>query len=463
MKKHTSLRGPRGRGGDHRRSLLHEHARAPRPSTAPKHRAVHRPGVHGPRVAGAVPASSASSPSGTATRRAPARELDALNQVLEAVKAANPDLIVNVLEVPFADIFNKCETDVATGGGPDLFIAPNDSLGFQAREGVLADLDAASSPTSSANTTEIAVDGSKVDGKLYMVPESLKAVALNYDTAKIATPPATTDELLAGVKDGSIKVGFFGPGRRITTSGGGRPSAASSWTRTASASPTPPVSRCLPVRGRPPGRPARPSYAELRRHGQRASRRATSTSSSTAPGPRRLQGRRPDLGVAPMPAGPVGPAAAADRCRRLVHQPQPRKDLDLAVDFALAMTDEAAQQIFVDVAGHIPANTEHHHHRSDHAGLLATRSPPASRARRSSSSTTSGATSATPGSSSSRPVPTRSRPSPTRAPRWTRPTASSRSSARDLERQRASHRSPAGASSRPAMPIRAPSRDPRRR
>jgi arabinogalactan oligomer/maltooligosaccharide transport system substrate-binding protein len=35
-----------------------------------------------------------------------------------------------------------------------------------------------------------------------MVPESLKAVALWYDSAKVATPPATTDDLLTAVKGG---------------------------------------------------------------------------------------------------------------------------------------------------------------------------------------------------------------------------------------------------------------------
>jgi len=136
-------------------------------------------------------------------------ELDALNEVLATVEAANPDLKVTVLEVPFADIYNKYNADAATGAGPDLFIAPNDSLGFQAREGVIADLDAALAGKLDGKT-ETAVNGSMVDGKLYMVPESLKAVALFYDGASLTTPPATTDALLAGVKDGSIKAGFFG-------------------------------------------------------------------------------------------------------------------------------------------------------------------------------------------------------------------------------------------------------------
>ena len=38
------------------------------------------------------------------------------------------------------------------------------------------------------NDSQVSIDGSKVDGKLYMVPESLKAVAMYYDKSKIATP-----------------------------------------------------------------------------------------------------------------------------------------------------------------------------------------------------------------------------------------------------------------------------------
>src|SRR3989304_7224420 len=59
-----------------------------------------------------------------------------------------------------------------------------------------------------ANTNEVSVSGSQVDGKVYMVPESLKAVAMYYDTAKVPTPPKTTAELLAFVQGGG-KVGIL--------------------------------------------------------------------------------------------------------------------------------------------------------------------------------------------------------------------------------------------------------------
>jgi arabinogalactan oligomer / maltooligosaccharide transport system substrate-binding protein len=134
-------------------------------------------------------------------------ETGAFQKALGEILVANKDLKVNVVEQPFSDIFTKWNTDVAAGGGPDMFIAPNDSLFTQADAGVLADLTSALEGKLEG-FSQVAVDGSKVGDKMYMVPESLKAVALWYDKSKVATPPATTDALLAGVKDGSIKLGI---------------------------------------------------------------------------------------------------------------------------------------------------------------------------------------------------------------------------------------------------------------
>jgi arabinogalactan oligomer/maltooligosaccharide transport system substrate-binding protein len=44
---------------------------------------------------------------------------------------------------------------------------------------------------------QVVIDGMKVSGVMYGVPESAKAVALYYNKALIPTPPATTAELLA--------------------------------------------------------------------------------------------------------------------------------------------------------------------------------------------------------------------------------------------------------------------------
>ena len=64
----------------------------------------------------------------------------ALGEILEQAAVDMPQYQINVLQVPFNDIYNKYRTDVAAGGGPDMFVAPNDSLGDDARAGLIADI-----------------------------------------------------------------------------------------------------------------------------------------------------------------------------------------------------------------------------------------------------------------------------------------------------------------------------------
>src|SRR4051794_40708359 len=134
-------------------------------------------------------------------------ETGAFQKALGQLLATNKDLKVNVVEQPFSDIFTKWQTDVLAGGGPDLYIAPNDSLFSQADAGALANLnDALNGKLDGFN--QVAIDGAKADvadgkgAQSYMIPESLKAVALWYDSAKVATPPASTADLLTAVKGG---------------------------------------------------------------------------------------------------------------------------------------------------------------------------------------------------------------------------------------------------------------------
>jgi arabinogalactan oligomer / maltooligosaccharide transport system substrate-binding protein len=120
-----------------------------------------------------------------------------------------PDIKINVLQVPFNDIYNKYRTDVAAGGGPDMFIAPNDSLGDDARAGLVADITALAAGKFDG-VNQLGIDGMTVDGVLYGVPESLKAVALWYNKDLLPTPPATTDELKALMEGGTQVAISFG-------------------------------------------------------------------------------------------------------------------------------------------------------------------------------------------------------------------------------------------------------------
>jgi arabinogalactan oligomer/maltooligosaccharide transport system substrate-binding protein len=129
-------------------------------------------------------------------------EETALTAVLAQAATDLPDVTINVLQVPFNDIFNKYETDVAAGGGPDMFVAPNDNLGTEARAGLIADItDLVNGKLN--DYAPLSVQGMETDGKIYGVPESLKAMVFWYNTSLLATPPATTADLQALMASGT--------------------------------------------------------------------------------------------------------------------------------------------------------------------------------------------------------------------------------------------------------------------
>ncbi len=165
------------------------------PSAAPSEAASEAPSA-APTLSGDLTVWNAYGSGGTA-------EGTAFQQILDSSKTQFPNLNIVVLDVPFDQLYTKFETAAASGGGPDLYIAPNDNLGNEVRADLLADVTAQfANSVNFTNTVEVAANGSQIDAKWYMVPESLKAVAMFYRPSKVATPPATTDELLAAVKSG---------------------------------------------------------------------------------------------------------------------------------------------------------------------------------------------------------------------------------------------------------------------
>ena len=123
-------------------------------------------------------------------------EKDAFDKIVANVKTANPGLTVNVTDVPFNNLFTNFETQAAAGGGPDMYIAPNDSLPSEARNGLLVDVSDLTATLKAApyNTSDVAINAATVDGKMYEIPESMKAVELFYDKSVLTSPPVTIDD-----------------------------------------------------------------------------------------------------------------------------------------------------------------------------------------------------------------------------------------------------------------------------
>jgi arabinogalactan oligomer/maltooligosaccharide transport system substrate-binding protein len=123
-------------------------------------------------------------------------EKDAFDKIVGNVKTANPGLTVNVTDVPFNNLFTNFETQAAAGSGPDMYIAPNDSLPSEARNALLVDVSDLTDTLKAApyNTSDVAITASTVDGKMYEIPESMKAVELFYNKSVLTTAPATIDD-----------------------------------------------------------------------------------------------------------------------------------------------------------------------------------------------------------------------------------------------------------------------------
>ncbi|MFV9504423.1 MAG: extracellular solute-binding protein [Oscillochloridaceae bacterium umkhey_bin13] len=279
----------------------------------------------------------------------------AINKLIDRARAAYPNATINVLQIPFDQIFNKFQNEVTSGGGPDLFIAPNDSLGDQVRAGLLADLTSYIPMLQAENVSPTAIDGMTVDGKLYAIPESFKAVALYYNTEKVATPPTTVSELLAAVQNGNTLVlnqsayhnfgwlqAFGGnlmddSGMCIADQAGG-----AEWFQLLA------------------DLKAEPNVTFSTDGGQADSLFKEGRADMIINGPWALGDYRASLkenmGVAPMPGAinPAGPLTGVDGFYISVNSPNPTG----AVALAMFLTSLESMQVYVDEAGHVPARTD---------------------------------------------------------------------------------------------------------
>jgi arabinogalactan oligomer/maltooligosaccharide transport system substrate-binding protein len=280
-------------------------------------------------------------------------EADALAQAVALVTSQNPGLTINVLPQDFGggQIFQTYGLEVASGGGPDLLIAPNDSLGQVTRDLNNTPIDA-QFQDAFANFVPLAIEGSSYEGQLVQVPESLKAVALYYDSAKVATPPATTDELLAAV-EGGLKLGLV---QGIYHNFG----FAGSYGGTLMDD----TGKCTADQGgfaeafqlladlKAAGATFDPDYTDI------ADPFKQGAFDAIIDGPWAAGGYVtdiPGLGVAAMPAGPAGPAlplAGVDG-----YTINPNSDTEFVTRVAIALVSPEVQKIFADVAYHIPADS----------------------------------------------------------------------------------------------------------
>jgi arabinogalactan oligomer/maltooligosaccharide transport system substrate-binding protein len=279
-------------------------------------------------------------------------EFKAFSRIIEGIEALNPDLNLTVLEVPFADLYTKFETESAAGGGPDLYIGPNDNLGKESRIPVLADLTGKIDDVL-ANSNDVSVAGSTVDGKIFMVPESLKAVAMYYDGDIVKTVPATTDDLLAYVKGGG-KVGlmsgpYFGWGF-YSAFGGAIFDENGKCAATANSGVADALQYVKDLKAA--GALVDSDYGKVNDAFLSKEIDVILNGNWTLGD---YKAARPALGVAPVPAGSGGAAQTMTGVDGW-YVNLSSKNQDLAIAVASELVSQASQTIYVDVAGHVPAN-----------------------------------------------------------------------------------------------------------
>jgi arabinogalactan oligomer/maltooligosaccharide transport system substrate-binding protein len=290
-------------------------------------------------------------------------ERDAFCTIVANVKAANPGLSVDVLDVPFSQLFNNFKTQAAAGAGPDLYIAPNDDMPVEARASLLRDLTSLKDKLTAApfNISQTALTADTVDGKLVAIPESMKAVALFYNKSIFTTVPASTADWLTNASKlgwvyganggGSYYLwGLFGSfgGKILDDSGkcaatatgtGGGVAAALKWLSDAKAAG---------MKFYQNDNDAKADFI--------AGKIGGFIDGPWQSGDLKASAIGANLAVAPGPTGPGGafqPMAAPDG----YYINASSKNADLATNFALQMVSGPNVQISVDQAGHIPANT----------------------------------------------------------------------------------------------------------
>jgi len=284
-------------------------------------------------------------------------EETALGKVLAQAATDMPNIKINVLQVPFNDIFNKYRTDVAAGSGPDLFVAPNDSLGDDARNGLIADItDLAAGKL--GDYGKLSIDGMTVEGKLYGIPESLKAVVFWYNKDMLPTPPATTDELKTLMESGTTPIGIafgcyhdfgffsafggkiFDENWKIVADQGTGVVDAMTYLNS--------LYQINKKNGWP-----KTDTDELAPFTEGTI--AAVTNGNWAMGDYRTA-LGDKLGVAPLPAGPAGPATPFLGVDGFYFNPNSQVQ-DAALQVALYLTGKSAQETMMNEAGHVPANT----------------------------------------------------------------------------------------------------------
>lgn len=123
-------------------------------------------------------------------------ERAAFEKVAAGFNEAHDDVELKLVHVPYDAFSDKITSAVPNGNGPDLFVFAHDRIGDWAEARILEPVEFfVDEPTADRYDTQ-AVSAMAYGSSLYGLPLAVKSLALFYRTDLVATPPATTDELI---------------------------------------------------------------------------------------------------------------------------------------------------------------------------------------------------------------------------------------------------------------------------
>lgn len=124
-------------------------------------------------------------------------ERAALEETAARYNEQHPDRPLTLVAVPHDSFADKLTNAIPRGNGPDLFIFADDRIGAWAEAGVIEPIEFWVDDARADRFSERAMSAVAYNGSLWGLPLAVKSVALYVRTDLVATPPKTTDELLA--------------------------------------------------------------------------------------------------------------------------------------------------------------------------------------------------------------------------------------------------------------------------
>ncbi|HPM76375.1 MAG TPA: extracellular solute-binding protein [bacterium] len=124
-------------------------------------------------------------------------EQAALETLVRQWNEAHPQSPVRPLVVAHEAYANKLTASIPRGQGPDVFIFAHERIADWAGAHLIRPLDDEFTPDAQAQFFPVTIEALRAQGRIYGVPLAFKSVALIYNKALLAAPPATTDELVA--------------------------------------------------------------------------------------------------------------------------------------------------------------------------------------------------------------------------------------------------------------------------